>query len=234
LKLYTFLISHFSEKVRWTLDHARVPYEEKPLPPGLHIATIRWWWRAPRTSVPVLVRDGKVLQGSGAILDEVIGPATERGREIEAMADEAFGLGVQRVFYASLLEEPRLIREMWSQGAPFWARAFYAVALKPALPKVAKMYDTRPESVLKAKDTFRRGFDMLDPIVEKQPFLLGDEPTRTDFTVAALLAPVCRPPEHPLKWPDEEGPPSLTAFTAELKERPTTRYVLRMYREHRR
>ena len=36
LKLYTFNISHFSEKARWALDYEGIPYEERVLLPGPH------------------------------------------------------------------------------------------------------------------------------------------------------------------------------------------------------
>ena len=52
------------------------------------------------------------------------------------------------------------------------------------------------------------------------------------MTVAALLAPLCTPPEHFLRWP-VEVPPEHTAFVDELGGRPTWDFVLRMYREHR-
>jgi len=36
LKLYTFNISHFSEKARWALDYEGIAYEERVLLPGPH------------------------------------------------------------------------------------------------------------------------------------------------------------------------------------------------------
>jgi hypothetical protein len=53
-----------------------------------------------------------------------------------------------------------------------------------------------------------------------------------DITVASLFAPVCRPPEHRVKWP--EVPSELTGLVSELEGRPTWQHTLRMYREHRR
>ena len=35
-RLYTFRISHFSEKARWALDLQGLPYEESTLLPGPH------------------------------------------------------------------------------------------------------------------------------------------------------------------------------------------------------
>src|SRR4051794_35597807 len=104
LRLYTFKISHFSEKVRWALDFERIDYAERALLPGLHMPFIRR--RAPKSSVPLLEHEGTVVQGSAAILDYIetnlggskLSPSPaerERGAELEVLADRAFGLGVQ-------------------------------------------------------------------------------------------------------------------------------------------
>jgi glutathione S-transferase len=51
LKLYTFNLSHFSEKARWTLDYEGISYEERVLLPGPHQLVTRRIAR--RTHVPV-------------------------------------------------------------------------------------------------------------------------------------------------------------------------------------
>ena len=47
LKLYTFNLSHFSEKARWALDYEGISYEERMLLPGPHQLVTRRM--APRT-----------------------------------------------------------------------------------------------------------------------------------------------------------------------------------------
>jgi hypothetical protein len=65
--------------------------------------------------------------------------------------------------------------------------------------------------------------------------MLGETLSRVDVTVASLLAPLCRPPEHVLRWPKETDMPSeLVDFTREFEDRPTSGFVRRMYRDHRR
>ena len=67
LRLYTFQISHFAEKARWALDWKGVKYQERRLLPGPHLAVTRRLGTV--TSVPILVCDGQVVQGSSAIID---------------------------------------------------------------------------------------------------------------------------------------------------------------------
>lgn len=243
LKLYTFNISHYSEKARWALDYEGIPYQEKVLLPGPHQLVTRRIAR--RTHVPVLEHDGQYVQGSSAIIDYVadrlggtkltsIDP-TERAKalELENMLDAAFGRGVQQVLYSALLKDRRTVVDLWSAGGPFWAKGFYAVAFPAVASAVKRMYKTTDvDGVAKAKQRFVTMFDELDAVLGKQPYLGGDTPNRTDIALAALLAPVCRVPEHRMKWP--AMPAELADFEASLSGRPTWNHVLRMYRDHRR
>ena len=242
LELYTFNISHFSEKARWALDFEGIPYAEKVLLPGPHQLVTRRIAR--RTHVPVLGHDGQYVQGSSAILDYIadrlggtrltaIDPTERaRARELETTLDQAFGLGVQQVLYSALLEDRRTVVDLWSYGGPFWARGFYAVAYPAVASVVKRMYKTTDAAaVARTKQRFVTTFDELDAVLAKQPYLGGDAPNRLDITLAALLAPVCRVPEHRMRWP--AMPPALADFEASLSGRPTWNHVLRMYRNHR-
>jgi glutathione S-transferase len=242
LRLYTFHMSHFSEKARWALDYEGVRYQEKVLTPGPHQLVIRRI--APRSEVPVLQHDGHAVQGSSAILNYVadrlgctkLVPASAdakvRAREVEATVDHAFGLGVQRVLYAELLKNRPVVVDLWSSGAPRWARAFYALAFPLVAAGAKRTYKTDDlAAIARAKQRFLAAFEELDRVLSRQPYLGGERPDRSDITVAALLAPVCHPPEHRVKWP--ETPPGLREFRSSLAGRPTWNHTLRMYREHR-
>lgn len=246
LRLYTFAISHFSEKARWALDLNGVTYSERRLLPGPHIPVIRR--RAPKATVPVLEHeDGGsrvVVQGSSAVLDYMesslgakrLAPPeamAARSVELEARADHAFGLGVQRILYDVILGRPDIVIGLWTQGAPAWSRVMYR-AVYPLLRRgTVKTYAIYPKKVEEAKERFRRTFDETDRALASTRYLLGDEgPTRVDVTVAALLAPLCAPPEHLIAWPELDA--SMRTFQSEFEGRPTWDFVLRMYREHRR
>jgi len=242
LKLYTFNISHFSEKARWALDYEGIAYEEQVLLPGPHQLITRRIAR--RTHVPVLEHDGQHVQGSSAIIDYVaanlggtkltaIDP-TERAKtlELEKTLDHAFGRGVQQVLYSAFLKDRGTVIDLWSFGGPFWARGFYRVAYPAIASAVKRMYKTTDaEGVANAKQLFVTTFDELDAVLVKQPYLGGDTLNRLDITLAALLAPVCRVPEHRVKWP--AMPSELADVEASLSGRPTWNHVLRMYRDHR-
>jgi glutathione S-transferase len=241
-RLYTFDISHFSEKARWALDYEGIDYDEKILIPGPHLFVTRRI--APKSTVPILEHGGQYVQGSTAILDYVatrlggmkLAPRGDHALgvalDLEARVDHAFGLGAQRVLYSVLLRDRKAVTALWSARGPAWARMFYVLAYPGVATAVKRMYRTADAAaVAQAQRVFVETFDDLDRILERQPYLGGDGPSRSDITVAALLAPICRPPEHRVKWP--EVPSDLAGFAAQLDGRPTWRHVLGMYREHR-
>lgn len=241
LRLLTFTISHFSEKARWTLDLSGLTYAEKHLLPGPHMLVTRRLGR--RTSVPILQHGERAVQGSGAILDYVqtelgasrLAPEPAHAAEcsrLEALADKAFGLGVQQILYATLLREKEIVIDLWTQRGPFYGRPFYALAYPAIAAAVRRMYRINPENVQRAKDRFGSAMDETDRALRGKPYLLGERLTRADITVAALLAPMCRPPEHLLRWP--EIPEHTLAFVREFEDRPTYQHVLKLYRDHRR
>ena len=110
-RLYTFTISHFAEKARWSLDYKGIHYQEKRLVPGSHVLFVKRI--APSTFVPVLQDAGRIIQGSSAIIDYVdehspeppLTPAdpSERQRtlELERWLDCEFGERVRRVFFST-------------------------------------------------------------------------------------------------------------------------------------
>jgi glutathione S-transferase len=240
-RLTTFVVSHFSEKARWALDFAGVAYDERRLLPGPHQLVVRRL--AKKTSVPILEHQGRVIQGSGAILDylanelaqralEPDAANAERVRELEALADRAFGLGIQRICYFYLLDGEREgMIELFTQRGPWWGRAFYALTFPVVAKETRRMYDVTPERTQEAKALFRSAMTDFDAELQGKRYLGGACPNRLDITVAALLAPLCRPPEHLVQWP--ELPPGLAEFAGEFEARPTWLHVREMYRLHR-
>ncbi len=242
LRLNTFTISHFSEKARWALDFNQIKYTERALVPGAHLWTMRQLQAESR--VPLLEHDGQLIQGSGAILNyleqnlnakrlSVSTSQAARCAELEALADRAFGLGIQRIFYGPLLANRRTIVDLWSQGGPAWSRVFLNLSYPLLATGVARKYKVRPDKVAEAKDLFRKTFDYFNVIFRDNTYLMGDHITRADVTVASLLAPLCCPPEHVARWP-AAMPAEIEAFQNEFRGHPTWNFVLRLYHQQRR
>lgn len=74
--LHQFLFSHYNDKARWVLAWKQVEHVRHSYLPGPHVPLIRRLSGQQQT--PVLVWDGEVVAGSGAIVDYVDERVPER------------------------------------------------------------------------------------------------------------------------------------------------------------
>ena len=66
LTLYTFAMSHFSEKIRWTLDACQLPYEERCLTPVFHMPTALHLGGRGQTTLPIVQQGQRRRAGQPA------------------------------------------------------------------------------------------------------------------------------------------------------------------------
>lgn len=88
-ELYLFPISHYCEKARWALDHHGIAHRVRDLAPGPHGLVLRRMG-ARGSTVPVLLVEGALIQGSAAIVDwaDAQGREPERSLTPEDLAEE--------------------------------------------------------------------------------------------------------------------------------------------------
>ena len=245
LRLYTFQISHYAEKARWALDWKGVSYEERRLLPGPHLAVTRRMSKV--TSVPILVCDGDLVQGSSAIIDfaderwperpltAAASADRQRAQDLERWLDDELGAPLRRVFYFHALSEPKLVCQLFTQGGPWWGRLFYGLALSVVARRIRDRYAINPDTAAQDRKRLSAVFKRLDQLLDGRRYLIGDGFGRADLTLAALAAPLWDPPEHPTRWPaDDVYPPALRELRAELAQTRAHDHVMHMYREHRR
>ena len=128
MKLLEFPHSHYCEKARWALDVKGIPFERVALLPGFHMRTVRR--HAPKTSVPVLLNESEVVQGSSEIIDYLdehfpeprLTPQTPEIREecsqFEAELGSKFGEPIRTILYDRLLAYPDYIRFCFTHPLP--------------------------------------------------------------------------------------------------------------------
>jgi glutathione S-transferase len=212
ITLYQFPISHYCEKVRWTLDYKNIKHETKNLLPGLHLSKARKL--APRTSVPILIHDDYVVQGSDSIisyLDETfpqqsLTPANPQLKnealEWEQFVDSEIGIHVRRCCYHILLEHPDIVIPFFGHNGPWYAK-IYLWWVFPKLKKAMRKYmDINEASSEQSREKLEIAIDRLHGRLQDNAFLVGDQFTRADLSAAALLAPLCRPVKYGLNWPE--------------------------------
>jgi glutathione S-transferase len=244
--LLTIPFSHYCEKARWALDHARVDYVERGHVPGLHRLAVKRA-KSRKTSVPVLVADGATLDDSSDILAWADGKAPA-GRELyprddaarrevlalEEHLDEELGPHIRRVMYFHILPRPGLAFGLMDQRTPGWQRAILRVAFPLLREGMSRFMKIDERTAAESLERTLRVFDDVEKRLEGRRYLVGDAFTAADLTLAALAGPAVTPPEHSVRFPDLDAlPEAAAALLREVQARPVAEYLRRMYREHR-
>lgn len=242
MKLLVFPHSHYCEKARWVLDYKGINCQVVAIMPGLHMLTVRRY--AADTSVPVLLSDDKVVQGSSEIIDyleqkhpePVLTPADEDLRrvclEIEAAMDEALGENIRCILYYGLLAYPDFIRYCFTHPMPRSKQLFFSLFYPVLRDKIYKTYVISAARVGRARREFDIAMDEIEKKLERHKYLVGEQFTRADLSVASMLSLLVMPSEHPFPWIDipDQG---TRSFLAEYQDHPVSEWVRHVYREHR-
>ncbi|MAM88674.1 glutathione S-transferase family protein [Allohahella sp. A8] len=207
--LYTFAMSHYSEKIRWSLDHMKLPYREVCMTPVFHIVPALRMGGRKQTTVPILVTPEASIQDSARILDWLethhgpldLIPAALRD---EVMAVEArfnkIGRDVARFLYAAGFGEgDDYIVKLWtdhaSAGQAFVIRHSFPL-IKWSLKRQLKINEA---GVARARKRIGDEIEWLEARLNSgHRFLAGDQFTAADITAASLLAPLACPDQHPV------------------------------------
>ena len=211
LTLYQFPISHYCEKVRWALDHKQLEYDVKNLLPGLH--SLKTTKLAKRSSVPILVHDEKVIQGSSDIityLDEQFPQQSltpkdpllkKEALEWEKYADEEIGVHVRRCCYHILLEHPNIVISFFTHDGPWYGKYILPFIFPKLKIKMRELMNINEETTRISRQQLAAAIDRIHLHLKKNKFLVGEKFTRADLAAASLLAPLCMPEKYGLNWP---------------------------------
>jgi glutathione S-transferase len=246
--LWQLDISHYSEKVRWTLDHKQVPHVRRSPLPGTHIPIAFALTRGESITLPLLQLDGRTIADSTAIVaaleqrypDPPLYPADpeqrRRALELEDYFDEELGPHARLLPFYELINEPRMFAEVASVAVPgplgeakslvgAYARAYTSL----------RFGANSDEGAALARKKIVVALDRLDAELEVSggEFLVGESFSVADLAAASLFYPVVGPDEGPLP-PEVPTPPAFERFREGLRDRPGYRWVEEMFRRHRR
>ena len=241
--LYTFSVSHFSEKIRWTLDHAGYAYTERRLTPFFHVPITLAKGGRKATTVPILEVDGQCIQDSTRILLRLekhhglalLGQGAEREAVLE-WEDTLDKVGSQIIglAYATTLERKEDIVMLWSLDAtPMQARLldFGFPLLRMAFRRLFKI---NPQSAARSRTKVGVVLDRIEAhLATGAQCLVGNTFSAADLTAAALLAPLVCPDEHPV-YSRVEFRASMAPVVGDWQDRPAFMWVRKLYREQRR
>jgi glutathione S-transferase len=240
LTLYQFPISHYCEKVRWALDYKNLEYRAIDLLPGLHAHTAKKL--SPTSSLPILVHDGKAIQNSSDIityLDSQFTGAlltpTEEALKQEVMAwekfaDEEIGIAVRVICYHTLLDHPKTLIPLLTDNGPWYGAPLFKLIYPRFSAVMRKNMNLNAKTAEIANQKLGDALEKINSHLHNRQFLVGDQFTRADLAVASLLAPLLKPKQYGLTWP-ERYPEPLEANIAQHTE--ILAWVSKLYADHR-
>lgn len=243
--LYVFAISHFCEKACWALDYLHIEFDKHYVAPGMN-ALLAKKLGAPRSSVPLLVADKQVVQGSGRIIDwadrsvassvKHLTPASARDQtlEMEKRLDKVLGVHIRRYYYSeALIGHPQTVKPIFTAHLSALQRTLINASWGILRKLMIKGMDLGPAQREQSKQLIEAELDWLDDLLsDGRPFLFGNKFSRIDITAASLLAPIIAPPEHPT-YAGLVLPPLARADLTHWEQRRSFQWAREMYRQHR-
>jgi glutathione S-transferase len=247
--LWHIPVSHYSEKVRWALDHKGIEHERRAPVPGVHIAIALWLTRGADTTFPVLRLDGRNVGDSTAIIaaleerqpGQPLYPEDpehrSRALELEDYFDEHLGPQIRLLAWHELRTDTERMGQLSegmlpgplahnSLGRAFGGRfgsAYVQLRFRVASDEAAA---SARAAIAAALDRLEAELDATD-----SGYLVGDSFTVADLTAASLFYPMVNPPEGPQILPS--GTPAMEEVFAPLRERAGGRWVSEMFARNR-
>jgi glutathione S-transferase len=241
--LWHFPISHFNEKVRWTLDLKRIPHRRVALGPDY---LVRALWATGKPTLPVLFVGRRAISDSTRIiaaLEELV-PAPpvyprdealrRRALELEDRFDEGLGPAMRSALVGTLFmsEDAASAVDVITTGMP----AFVTSMIRSTLPAFRRFYFYRHKidgaRVEAYKRTVLEEMDRLEGERRGRDYLVGDAFSVADLTAAAMLSAIVEPPE--MQYPPAiPYPAALADFQRAVVEHPMAAWTREIYRRHR-
>lgn len=243
--LYIFAISHYCEKACWALNYLDIDYEVSYLPPGFHLFIAKKIG-APGSSLPILVADGQVVQGSAEIIDwaeavaaagaKHLTPNTSREAclEVEKRLDDVIGVHARRYYYSeALVDHPETVRSIFTKDLTLFHKMLLSGTWRVVRKRMIDLMDLGPEQGQDSKHIVEGELSWLDGLLsDGRRFLVGEQFSRADMTAASLLAPLASPKEHPT-YADLRLPPRVAADLVSWENRPSINWVREIYGQYR-
>ena len=240
--LWHLKVSHYNEKVRWALDHKRIPHVRRAAMPGLHRGKARRLGGG--RTFPVLVLDGEAFGDSTQIIAALEERHPEhplypddpgdrrRALALEDHFDEELGPHLRVLAINSMLPSADV-----TIGAFFPDLAAYrrlaSLAMFPLIRRrFVREIAITEESVELAWTRVRAAADRFAAELKPSGYLVGDRFGVADLTLAALLAPALAPEQFPYPQP-QRGHPLFHELRAALAEHGLADWAREIYARHR-
>jgi glutathione S-transferase len=239
--LWHIPLSHFSEKVRWALDHKRIAHHRQVLGPDY---LVRAWRATGRGTLPVLFLNGQPIGDSTHIIAALeehdpksplypVGGARQRALALEDYFDEQLGPALRAAIITPLFRnDPDIALRVLTTGMP--DKAYQTLRpLRRIFPTYYRFrHQIRDAKLETNRVTVNSALDRIEQERQGRAHLVGDAFTVADLTAAAMLGVLLQPPE--IQYPlHVELPPYLQEYRATLLRHPAMQWAADIYRLHR-
>lgn len=241
--LWHIPISHYSEKVRWALDHKGVEHERRAPQPPLHMPVALALTRGGSRTFPVLQLDGRRYGDSSAAIAALeerypqppLYPSdpSQRARALalEEHFDEQLGPQIRQYFWHELTRDSDALTQfaLEQTKGPQALRRLAPRGIRAFVDRRYRVDDDR--GVRESRAKVLQALDRLEAELGDREYLVGDSFSVADLTAASLLYPLVQPPEGPAAFASTVA--ALERFRAPLVERRGFGWVAEMFRRHR-
>jgi len=240
--LWHLKVSHYNEKVRWALDHKRIPHVRRAAVPGRH-ARIARRLTGGRT-FPVLELDGTALGESAEIIDALERRTPEpplypdppaerrRARELEDHLDKHLGPHVRLLVLQHMLDDPALLLGAFTPDLRGAQRLAARAGYGRIRAGIVADFGVDAASVARAFEKLDEAGRLFRAEVGASGYLAGDAFSVADLTLAALLAPAVAPEQFPYPQP-QRGHPRLAPIREHLADAGLLEWTRWIYARHR-
>src|SRR3954454_79057 len=214
--LWHLKVSHYNEKARWALDYKRIPHVRRAVMPGRH-HKLAAQLTGGRT-LPVLVLDGQAIGDFSRIIEvlELRHPASplypldplqwRRALELEDCSDEELGPASRLLCLHHLLPDPGLLLRTFTPDLRAPQRAV-ARAIYPRVRRtIAQRFRIDEAGAARAFGQLHAAGARFRSELQPSGYLVGDQFTVADLTLASLLAPLVAPKQFPYPQPQRDHP----------------------------
>ncbi|MBK1990686.1 glutathione S-transferase family protein [Sphaerospermopsis aphanizomenoides BCCUSP55] len=196
LELYQWELSQYSEKVRLILDYKGLEYRKIEVTPGIgQVELIRL---TGQQQVPVLKDGHKYIVDSTEIAkyldseypDRPLLPTDPKKRAaallMEEWADETIGIKGRKALFAMISQDQNFRKSLLPVSTPNIFKSIVEGVPGDLFNVLGFGVGFTPDVVSSAIASLRQDLEIIIELLSDSPYLLGDEPTLADLTVAGL------------------------------------------------
>ena len=149
--------------------------------------------------------------------------------------NDGVGPSVRRWAYAHLIGQTPLMTKLATADVAWTERLAFRLGLPLLRPMIARRVDVSAAAVARSLAELAEVLvDVERTLADSRPYLVGEQFTAADLTLASLLAPAVLPPEYGGVLPTlEDLPPAMRAEIQAFRARPAGEFALRLYAEER-